>query len=365
LEELSESCSVLIFNATTPLSVGGVKRFSQELVNAIRSSGTVTYDLFGSKEGGIVSSFFKLVSRFNDILEKVDIVHFVTLSPYNIPFILLAKMNRKRIVSTYHGIYSLEVSFSNKPQIFISHWIADKIFRICSDKIVSPSEYLLNKLNIKQNTAVIPNPFKIQTSVTKKNHIIKTTQDNILLVTSSNFNIKKKSDGLHFLIEAMDDIASEYGSIRLLIFGDGIDLPRFKSENIHNKNLVFMDFRSDFAYYLENAYAYVHISGLDNQPYSIIEAMMLAKVIICNDLESLVEMIDPGNNYVVHLDSTSIAHALRSLIMEVLENHEEFERRSQENKLFAVSRYSSEVVAIQYLKLYMKILQNVGKTNVQ
>lgn len=363
--ELSESCSILIFNATTPLSVGGVRRFSQELVNAVRSSGMSTYDLFGSKDGDLVNSFFKLVSGFNNILGKVDIVHFVTLSPYNIPFILLAKMNRKGIVSTYHGLYSLEVSISTRPQIFISHWIADKIFRICSDKIVSPSEYLLNKLNIKQNSTVIPNPLKRQVPVSRRNQKFKTSKDDILLVTSSNFNIKKKSDGLHFLIQAMDDIVREYGSTKLLIFGDGIDLPRFKSENTHNKNIVFMGFRSDFAYYLENADAYIHVSGLDNQPYSIIEAMMLAKVIICNDLESLVEMIDPDNNYVVPLDSSSIAQALRSLIKEVLENSEEFEKRSEKNKLFAISRYSSEVVAKQYLNLYMKILQNGVKTNVR
>jgi glycosyltransferase involved in cell wall biosynthesis len=363
LVDPSESCSVLIFNATTPLSIGGVKRFSQELVSAVRSSGMLTYDLFGSNDGNLANSLFKLVSRFSNIIDKVDIVHFVTLSPYNIPFILLAKMNRKRIVSNYHGVYSLEVSRSTRPQIFISHWIADKIFRICSDKIVSPSEYLLNKLNIKKNSTVIPNPFKTQGPVVRTIQKPKISNDEILFVTSSNFNIKKKSGGLHYLIKAMNDIIKQYGFVKLFIFGDGVDLPRFKSENIHNKNIVFMGFRSDFHHYLENAHAYVHISGLDNQPYSIIEAMTLAKVIICNDLESLVEMMDPSNNYVVPLNYSSIAHALRSLIKEVLENNEAFVKRGQKNRLFATSRYSSEVVARKYLKLYMKILQNGGNTN--
>jgi glycosyltransferase involved in cell wall biosynthesis len=138
-------------------------------------------------------------------------------------------------------------------------------------------------------------------------------------------------------------------------------LTDFKAKYYDRDNISFMGFRSDFLNAVAIADAYIHVSGLDNQPYSIIDALMLGKVIVCNDLESLTEMIDPENNYIVPLRSSAVSVALRSLIDQILKDPNSFKAREQQNKLFAIRRHSRDLVAEEYLKLYDSILQKGRK----
>ena len=150
----------------------------------------------------------------------------------------------------------------------------------------------------------------------------------------------------------MDKIGADIDSVKLLIFGDGEYLARFKAENPHGTNVIFMGFRNDFLNFLATADAYVYISGLDNQPYSLIEAMMLSKVILCNNLEALVETIDPANNYLVSLDASSIHQGLKSLIADIMNSIELINAKGKQNRKFAIETYSSDAVARKYLNIY-------------
>lgn len=352
-----EKLPVLIFNAATPRFNGGVKRFVEELLHGFKSHNLGVYDLIGRQDKRILTNCIKLLQKYLHNLQNVEVVHFVVLSPYNVPFIIMAKIFQKKIIVTYHGIYSEESSLFRNPQIFIPFWFADKIYRLCTNVIISPSQYLLDKMKISKNTIVIPNPFNpdsLQNNLL--NSMIKKSNDDIIFVTASNFNIKKKSDGLHFLFKAMKNIEGEFNSVKLLVFGDGINLKNFISKYESMKNIVFMGFRIDFRDFLSTSDAYFHISGLDNQPYSVVEAIMLGKVILCNNHGGLVETIDPNNNYVVQLDQNAILNGINKLIFDLKKNTKLFKEKGETNRRFAMERYSTEVIATKYLGIYRDIL---------
>jgi glycosyltransferase involved in cell wall biosynthesis len=355
---LKSSLSILFFCTFPQTNKNGVQRFAFEIIKGVRSKETLTYALFWEKENGIVRSFINLLKNFLITIKKANIIHFVVLTPYNIPFIIIAKMFRKKILISYHGNYLIETSITKLTHIFIPFWIADKISRLFSDMIVSPSIYLRDQLKINRDKSyIIPNPFNLQLLDNLTNNTVKTYPTEIVFATASNFNIKEKVDGVHFLIDAMDRI-KDIKDVKLLVFGDGTYLDGFKTKYSNNQKIVFMGFRSDFRDFLKSVDAYIHISGLDNQPYAIIDALMQGKVVICNDLEGLIEMIDPNNNYVVQLDSSSISKTLDNVINEIKNNPAEFQEKGNKNKIFAINRYSADAVSKEYIKLYNKLLDN-------
>jgi len=118
---------------------------------------------------------------------------------------------------------------------------------------------------------------------------------------------------------------------------------------------MFMGFRDDFLSFLASARAYIHVSGLDNQPYSLIEALILGKVILCNNLDSLSEMIDKNSNYLVSLNSISITEGIFSLITDIINDSEMVNNKGKQNRRLAVETYSTEVITRKYLGIYRDI----------
>ncbi len=316
-----------------------------------------TYDLFWNKENGRLRSYMELLKNFLIVIRTVNVVHFVALTPYNIPFLILAKILKKKILITYHGNYLVEVPLRKQPHIFIPFWIADKISRNITDMIVSPTSYLLKEMKINQNNAhVIPLPFNLELIQDSTKKVIKRCPTDIVFASASNFNIKEKIIGLNLLIETMDKITKNVKDTKLMVFGYGSYLDKFKIKYANNKNIVFMGFREDFRDFLNGVDGYIHISGLDNQPYAIIEALMQGKVVICNNLGGMIETIESNNNYVVSLDPSSISRTIYSVINEIRDNPIEFQKKGNRNKKFATNRYSSNVISAEYIKLYNKLL---------
>jgi glycosyltransferase involved in cell wall biosynthesis len=346
--------AVLVFNATTPLTTGGVKRFSNELINGLGEN-CIVYTLFGNRNKNIFSSFIQLIRNFIDLANKSDVLHFISLSPYNIPFILLAKAYGKPIISTYHGVYTSELSFLNNTLTFMSHFLADHLARMCSDVIVSPTDYLRSKLGLKHKVVIIPNPVNVDSAYLTSLELNEQNIEKPLFVTSSNFNIPRKFQALHILLEALGEVSNEL-EFKLLIFGDGRYLNQFKEETSNLDNVEYMGYRDDMKSFLKSAAAYFHISGLDNQPYSVIEAMLLGKVVLATDLKGLRETLRPDSNYFVTLNKNSIVKALQDMISEIKYDRESFENEGKQNKSFALSKYSSDVVCKKYLELYGRVV---------
>jgi glycosyltransferase involved in cell wall biosynthesis len=197
-------------------------------------------------------------------------------------------------------------------------------------------------------------PFDTERLSDDKNNKIRRQSDEIVFLTASNFNIKDKVEGLDFLFEAMTKIEKKDG-LKLLVFGNGKYLEHYKQRYQDYETIVFMGFRNDFAEFLKNSDVYLHISGLDNQPYAIIDALMQGKVVICNDLGGMVETINLSNNYVVKLDPSSIHNALLKVISEITQYPDQFQQKGLNNKIFAKNKYSSKVISNEYVHLYREL----------
>jgi glycosyltransferase involved in cell wall biosynthesis len=354
---LAHNLNILFFCAFSKKNKNGVQRFADEIIKGIETKEKSIYSIYWNKENGFIRSFVNLIKEFILTIRHVNVVHFVVLTPFNVPFLITAKILRKKILTSYHGNHIAESPFSKRPHIFLAFLIADKTTRMLSNSIVSSSSYLLDQLKInKKKSYIIPYPFdsNVSQDIIKKN--LKKKLSEIILMTASNFNIKEKVNGLHFLFDAMNNITKESHEVKLCVFGGGTYLEEFQSKYKYNQNICFMGFRNDFRSFLKDADAYIHISGLDNQPYAIMDALMLGKVVVCNDIGGVKEMIEASNNYIVTLDTSSISNAIYNVISEIRNNHKKFLEKGQENRLFAIKRFSSEAVSLQYINLYRNLL---------
>jgi glycosyltransferase involved in cell wall biosynthesis len=348
---------VLFFCAFSDKKKNGVQRYSEEMIKGVKLREASTFAIYWQKENGYFKSFIHLCKDYIHTINKVKIVHFVVLTPFNVPFLLVAKILRKKIITTYHGNHIAESPIPRRLHILLVFLIADVITRILSDKIISATEYLASKLKLgKKNLMLIPYPVEIdRLNDQSKSNTIKPSQ--IVFAAASNFNIAEKIEGLKFLFDAMSKI-EQRNDLKLLIFGHGKYLDEFEQKYRSSKNIIFMGFRNDFGEYLRNADVYIHISGLDNQPYAIIDALMKGKVVVCNALGGILETIDRKYNYVVKLDSVSIYNALSEVLSEIKNDYKSFQEKGYKNKIFATNKYSSEFIITQYIQLYHDLLKN-------
>lgn len=349
-----EMITVLYFCPFSNNSKSGVQRYAKEITEGIKDTKANSEQLFWNREKGLVSSYLSLLMRFLKLQNGMNIVHFVVLSPYILPFMFLAKLKRKKIIVTYHGAFAKEVSLSKHPIQHLLFQVADRICRRLSDRIVSLNEFMVKELKITKNYVIIPNPVKVEefdqefTGLDKKS--------GITLVTATTFKIEKKVGALKLLCEAMKKL-SEDTQVKLLIFGDGQYLQYYKERFNKMENIIFMGFKQDFCHYLQKSDAYVHISGLDNQPIVIVEAMLYRKPILCNNIGGISEMMEANNNYVVELDEDSISNGLRSLIDDITYNPLRIKTIGTNNENFATKKFSNKIVMREYIRLYENLLK--------
>lgn len=345
--------SVLIFYPFSPKKRNGVQRFTNELLASLNTEDATVYSLFWFRENGIFISYLKMVWNFLHLIMRVNTVHFVVLTPYNIPFIFISRLCRRRIITTYHGNYVLETPVSKKPHIFIPFWIADKLSRLMSSLIVSPSKFLLKELNVNcKNCKVIPNPCNISYKEGSYELLRNAAENEIALVTATNFNIQEKSRALGILLEVVASNPLKFSCLRIYIFGDGKHLNEFKDKYSGLENLRFMGFDDKFRHILSGAHIYAHISGLDNQPYSVIDALLNGKVILYNRNEGISEMLDQENNFVVNLEIESITDALEMILHEIRFNYQDIVQKGSKNRENARLKFSAEVISREYLDVY-------------
>jgi glycosyltransferase involved in cell wall biosynthesis len=358
IEPTTKFLSILYFYPYSKIRKNGVQRFAEEIVKGIALRNPSIHVIFWNREKGLFKSYGQMLKDFFKYAIKSKVIHFVVLTPYNIPFMIMARLLGKKVVITYHGNYKINSPFTKNPFIYTAFGISDIISRLVSDKMVSPSEYLATQMNMKKSkTSIIPNPTDLFSSgiMDKNEH----RPNEIMFVTASNFNIKQKVTPLVLFLDAINDLSKKSNNLKIYVFGDGIYLKEFKAKYEKTTNIFFMGFTNDYPRYLNQADIYAHISGFDNQPYALLDALSLGKVILCNDIGGLLEMLEPNNNYIVKLDKSSIILALEQILEEIKSFPQQFKDRGIKNREFALRRYSSDIISSKYLRLYAEMLKPI------
>jgi glycosyltransferase involved in cell wall biosynthesis len=335
---------------------GGVQRFASELIEEMKTQDVQISSLFWDKHYSYFRGYLLLLKNFLKLSKKANLIHFMVPSPYIIPALLVGRCMRKKIVVTYHAVYPYEISFRKEPTSYLLFYFTDRIARRFSNRIVSSNMYTIRELKIKKNYNIICHPVNMRT-IPLSDNIITKPVDSFIFSTASSFNIEKKVKPLSLLIKAICELHNEKERIQLMVFGDGKFLPRFRDDFQAYENIVFMGFRSDFTEYINKSHAYIHITGLDTQPYAVIDAMLRSKIVLANDLDSILEMLDPESNYIVKLEYDSIKNGLQMLMNDLKNNPTIIQHKCKQNKQFAFQRYSSIKNAAEYIKLYDHLLK--------
>lgn len=251
-----------------PVKKGGPYLSLKKLSHNMNSKNLISGDFYASFKGFL----YAIVTR------KYDLIHTVLPVPFNIwgtPIILNIKGNYKKekgIKNLLGYLYPISIFFS-------------KI-------IISPSRYMMKKLNIK-SFEIIPNSVDFENLKLQKK-IYQIDKKNVKLVILTSFKFYEKGSGVINLINILNKLDSKI-NFELKIIGGGEYLNLIKSEvdKIKLKNIKVIWFG-----HLENPHLeiitsdiFTYYSNLDNYPNAVLEAMALKIPLISNDVGAVSEFL--------------------------------------------------------------------------
>lgn len=140
-------------------------------------------------------------------------------------------------------------------------------------------------------------------------------QDDFIIITVANLYANK---GLHYLIEAFENISGKHTGTKLLVVGDGPEretLEHQAAQCSHRKNISFLGRRSDVPALLGLADLFVLPTLFEGQSNSILEAMAARIPVITSDIPENRSIITHGKSGLLTplRDAGSLAEAIELL----------------------------------------------------
>lgn len=179
-------------------------------------------------------------------------------------------------------------------------------------------------------------------------------------------NVKRKR-GLNFVylgsvscLKNVDFLAETFSlpqnsHFHLYIVGDGVLYEKLRTKYLKNVNIKFVGRVNAPDKYLEMADYYISASLSEGMPMSVLEALATGLPILLSDIPSHIKIINSGRF------GLSFALGDKIQLSEQLVNISNTNYSSKKIINDAYKLYSDEVMAKQYEKVYLKVLQtNVG-----
>jgi glycosyltransferase involved in cell wall biosynthesis len=168
--------------------------------------------------------------------------------------------------------------------------------------------------------------------------------------------------GCEYLIEAMEYIIKEFDNCRLRIVGDGPRRNEFellsRSKGLEN-NISFEGFMEHSklpAYYASTKI--VIFPSIIPETFGRIapEAMVMGKPVIASRIGGIPETVKHGENGMIVQPKN--ARDIADAAIYLLKNEELAKKMGENGKVFVQNRYSSSMIAKNYLHLYEELLDN-------
>lgn len=218
-----------------------------------------------------------------------------------------------------YGGYSnlLEKQFKAVFLKIIDHVVAKR-----SDKIAVLTEHV-SHLFIKrfgERNKVFPvffgiNPKRYQAPTKKPPEY---TSEGPIIVTVTNFDFKKKMDGVIFLIKVMSYLLAKDKSANFYILGGGSyfpDLDKFIHSKYLQHNVHALGYKNNIIPYLRHANVFVYCTFQDAQPYAVMEAMAAGLPVIASNTWGIPEIISESKyGILVQPEAMPFFSALKSVI---------------------------------------------------
>lgn len=316
------------------------------ITERIEKKGIKIYYL-DKKKGIDFSIIFKIKKIINDF--KPDIIHTHRYClEYAYPAIKISKYKKTKIVHTVHNVATKEVTKIRRcfRKMFL---LKGNVLYVAISNIIQDT--ICNEYNLHRNNVPI-----VFNGINMENCIIKRKYDpNNIILNIGRFSEQKNQ---LFLLEIFSDVLKKYPNYTLKIIGNG-PLENeliLKAEELNiSKNVSIEKNKSSCYEDLNYADLYVMTSKWEGFPMTLIEAMGTGLPIISSNVGGIPDMLDNEKEAVLlELNKNKFVNEIIDMI-----KYKEKREKLGRNALNKSKRFSSEIMAEQYIKIYEKNYKKV------
>lgn len=248
-------------------------------------------------------------------------------------------------VYTPHAFSYLSSENSLKRTFFLT---IEKVFRFLPSRIIacSNSEYnrAVNELHFKKNKVYIWNNSIEDIIELKPSKIIKKLPEKFIC----SIGRPSYQKNIEMLLETMLHTKKRIEDIHLVLLGIGLQSPlldnlkEFIEKNDLTSNITLIPWleRTEAMSILETCYIYVSSSRYEGLPYSIIEALSLAKPCIVTKVDGNIDLIKNGyNGYLIKLGDTK---EMAERIISIFNKKERIKLMSNNSRKEYLNKYNIE-----------------------
>jgi glycosyltransferase involved in cell wall biosynthesis len=313
-------------------SRGGPGKWANELSSYLERKGhTISwFKLNYDKKKRVIDS----ISAALRVFGRPDLIH----TSHSIEWILLTHIFGAKTPQLYtlHGDFTKEINSLRQ-----SFWktILDRF-----DSVTVPCNYLANRLNLS-SVKVIPNGLDVSIFPNLSEKIF--NQDQITLISVTNFDFIGKAHGIVKLIEAFSKLNKKY-QLRLLILGDGKF--RHRVEKYFSLNgIEYLGYKSNVMDYLKKADLFVYSTFQDIFPYAVLEGMACGLPVVTVPTGGIPEMI--GDSGIV-IEPEKLHLGIETL----LEDYEMARSLGKKGRERAENYYDINKIGNLFIKCYEELL---------
>ncbi|NHJ31525.1 MAG: glycosyltransferase family 4 protein [Asgard group archaeon] len=282
---------------------------------------------------------------------KPNIFHFNSPPLLLTPLLFLMKIQRIKIVYSFHG----GILFENTTR----KWLRSLFLIQCKlfyDVIIANSKYSAQFLcktekTLGQKVVVIPNGIKVEEQVISTNTLLKGSPA-VLYVGRIDY-IK----GVDILVNSIALVKKSLPLICLHIVGEGTNLGKIKELISHlglEENVVLHGFIAEKEKNSLYSTSDIVVMPSRNEPFGIIvlEAMRAGKPLIVSNRGALPELVINGHNgLVVNLKQDALAQAIFNLTVD-----KNSRKTMSENNKITVKSYDWKKITEEYIQLYRTLM---------
>ncbi len=286
------------------------------------------------------------------IERRVDIVHFHSIGPSSLLWIVKLFKPMTPVVATFHTKCYVHKKWGKFARTYLKfgEFVCNKI----ADEVIAISRNLQQYAQIKYKRVVNYIPNGVSAAKIKEVNLIKKwglEKDNYIVAISRLVRHK----GIHYLVDAYKQLKIDK---KLVIVGSGaytdIYVDELKEQAKDNDNIVFTGLQSgDVLHELfTNAYLFVQPSESEGLSIALLEAMAYGQAVLASDIPENEEAVRNAGFYFKNKNVDS----LKEKLSELLQNKEKVTSKKGQGLARVKLNYDWDIIVRDTEKLYEKAM---------
>ncbi|PIP26996.1 MAG: glycosyl transferase family 1 [Candidatus Moranbacteria bacterium CG23_combo_of_CG06-09_8_20_14_all_39_10] len=309
----------------------------------------------------ISHTFFAIVHA---IFQKYDVVHFHSIGPNSLNFLIKIFKPKTALIATYHCQDYLHQKWGAFARTYLKlgEYMTCKI----TDKTIVVTKTLQKFVRdkFKKETVVIPSGVRVAKNANTNELEKWGLKENEYIISVSRL-IRHK--GIHYLIEAFKNLEDRNltGGKKLVIVGDGFYTSDYVAELKKiaevSKNIIFVGAQNGEALsqLFSHSYLFVQPSNFEGLSIALLEAMAYGKAVLVSDIAENVEAVAEAGVLFKQGDVVDLENKLAELIG----NQERVNALAQAGKERAEKLYNWNELAYKIENVYKEAINRKNKNN--